>query len=132
MFTLILSVIVALRCRPKDRRSGSKWSTVSVIGKVRINGIPTGNIAITATPLPGAEIAYPITTHSKEDGTFEFATNRPADGLPIGTFKLTFNVPSGGSSDQQNGSDSDVERSKHEFLVESGKSLDLGTIELTT
>lgn len=114
---------------PKDR-----WKTSPVTGTVYVDGAPVEGVSVTATPEPGSEIAFPVSTLTNKDGKFAFSTYFSGDGLPEGTYALTFTLlerlPSGGGPDLLKGKYSKVEESNVKFTVQLGKPVDLEPIQL--
>lgn len=131
-----LFVFCQCGCGPSQRAPDVRWLTVPVVGMVHVDGAPVAGVAATATPEPGAEIAYPVSTRSQPDGKFAFGVYRSGDGLPVGNFKLTFQLQKsekfGQSNDVLHGRYDNLKEPIKVFQVEKGEPVDLGVIELST
>lgn len=104
---------------------GSRAETVAVSGKVTVAGTPTAGVMIYAyaqegEPKPAAEI------RTDADGNYAWSTYAAGDGLPPGTYKLTFaHVPKEGKGKNQGedlfqGKYSDPTASEFTLTVASG------------
>lgn len=115
-------------------------STTAVTGTVNVDGAPAAflRVAAVASGAPG-QVPIESSALTSADGKFSLSTYESGDGVPAGTYKLTFawgqiNLMNGQySGDKFNGKYSDPAKSDQVLTVtDSGEPHDLGVIELTT
>ncbi|MGE0374655.1 MAG: hypothetical protein AB7I48_20870 [Planctomycetaceae bacterium] len=117
--------------------------TVRVTGRVLVDGktieLPK-QVLILAHPLEGeSPTSAELGANVNPDGSFVFSTYEAGDGLPVGDYKLTFqlgqiNLLRGRlEGDDFKGKYSDPETSEHPLNVSETDSgpIDMGTIELS-
>lgn len=135
-FAAFLFLFLLASCQRGPQPPKDRWKTSPVTGIVHVDGAPAEGVNVTATPEPGCEIAYPVTTNTDENGRFAFSTFLSGDGLPEGTFSLTFampeKLPSGGGPDLFRGKYSKVDQSAVKFTVKLGEPISLDPVQLTT
>lgn len=109
------------------------------MGTVKVDGSPTAAIIVTAHPDSGnSDAKVPLITATDGEGKFAFATYEAGDGLPNGTYKLTFVweeislVFQTKKVDQLGGGYADPKKSEISVTVDGDKKVDMGTIELVT
>ncbi len=132
-----LLVAVLLFGCSRGPRGGPRLTTSPVTGIVSIDGKPTEMVEVTCRPLSGTSlIKYDITAVTNAEGKFTLGTYEGSDGLPAGTYVLTFKWLEPGLTlkDKFKGKYANPAKSEHEVTVESTpeETTDLGTIELST
>ncbi len=141
---LSLAVAFLIGCGDSGPEGPTRVKTVPVIGKVTVDGSPVelpkqiriraylvGGESPTGTE-PGATVNL--------DGTFALSTYEAGDGIPVGEYKLTFQLGRQNmmrarfEGDDFNGKYIDPDKSEHKVTVGENDTepIDLGTIELTT
>lgn len=116
--------------------------TVTVQGQVHVDGQPPDSpISVQCHDVNGLDQEHPTFSQAMTDteGRFTISTYESGDGVPPGSYALTFewgqlNLMSGqyGGPDKLKGRYSDPQTSPFRFQVESGEPLDLGRLELVT
>ncbi len=135
----LVSLIGSLACCgcSKSAKPG-QLKTTPVIGTVHVDGEPARGIFVAFTPVAGtSEHKNGITLITPEDGKFTCYTYVKDDGLPAGTYTVTFTWPEeilkmGKKPDRLKGAYSNVATSNYKVTVEDGKPVDMGIIELST
>lgn len=130
----VLLAVAAVGCSKKPQ-GGPRFKTYPVTGTVTVDGEGIPFISIECHPGPDSEIRFPVSASTKEGGEFSIGTYESGDGLPAGSYTLTFTwlVPGGvAAKDNLNGAYSDKSKSEYKFTVEEGDPTDLGVIELKT
>lgn len=151
---ICLQLILAVGCsnpppKPKDQKE-----TFPVSGIVHIDGKPVAGVQVFAYPAdnpPGGQ-STPTTgaLHNgvtDAEGKFKMATYNPGDGVPEGSYVVSFYWDGGVSPMLERSGDDERKvppaaakfnkkygtptKSKTTFTVEKGKPTDLGTLELT-
>jgi hypothetical protein len=123
-------------------KGGPRVEVVPVTGKVLVDGKPEEGICIsfTRTSPRGVDFAVPNPEGiTDKDGVVSATTYLIGDGCPPGEYTLTFQWatlnPLTGSTggDKFKGKFMDREQSHHKVTIpQADKTVDLGTIELTT
>jgi hypothetical protein len=139
MRRLALILVLCLVCC-SCKESVSRKATYPVTGTVLIDGKAVDQVAVRCISKTGLDAADPTESScfTDKDGKFTIATYEQGDGVPVGSYTLTFqwgerNLFSGTySGDKLNGKYSDAKTSKVSFEVKEGVPTDLGTIELST
>jgi hypothetical protein len=135
MRRLALILIVCVACCSCDKPLSRK-ATFPVTGIVFVDGKPVDQLAIGCVNLAGIDAKEPTesATFTDKDGTYQ-----KGDGVPVGSYVLTFNWGQWnlmsmqyGGPDKLNGKYSDPKTSTIKFDVKEGQPTDLGTIQLTT
>lgn len=116
--------------------------TTKVSGTVTVDGKPPGSpIVVKCHPEGGIDKEHPSITQglTTPDGNFHFSTYEDGDGVPPGSYKITFfwgkfNAVSGsyGGPDKLKNRYSKPEKTPIELQVPDGEPIDMGTIALTT
>ncbi len=141
----LLTVFCIVGCGGSGPEGPARVKTVPVVGKITVDGTTVqlpkqiriraykagGEESPTAT-VPGATV--------NPDGSFSLSTYEAGDGVPVGEFKLTFQLGQQNlmrarlEGDDFNGKYIDPEKSEHTLTVSETDTgpIDLGTIELTT
>ncbi len=131
----LLGWVVAAGCGGDDRN----WKeTVPVTGVITVNGKPAEGVHVVFHPVGGMDQAQPTETKAitDKDGKFAASTYVLGDGVPPGEYTLTFSWPQlnmismAFEGDKLKGKYDKPAKSQHKVTVESGKPLDLGTIDL--
>lgn len=105
-------------------------------GVVHIDGEPAARVKIKCFPASDSKtVKYPLTTATDENGGFSFSTYESGDGLPAGTYTLTFEWQKEVSLvavDAFSGAYADPATSEHQIEIVNGQENDLGIIELSS
>ncbi len=133
---VIALCVICCSCKESVQRK----ATYPVTGIVLVDGQPVEQIAIRCISKTGMDKADPTESScfTDKEGKFKIATYQQDDGVPVGSYVLTFqwgerNLFSGQySGDKFNGKYSDPATSQFGFDVKEGVPTDLGTIELST
>jgi hypothetical protein len=137
-FALIL--VLCAMCCSCDKGPPRK-ATFPVTGTVRVDGKPVDQMAIRCISVSGMDAQDPTesATFTDAEGNFQIATYQKGDGVPVGSYVLTFEWGQWnyismqyGGPDKLNGKYADPKTSTIKFDVKEGQPTDLGTIELTT
>lgn len=131
--TLLFCSVLSFGCSEKPR-GGPRLTTTPVTGTVEVDGEAAENLTVECHPEPGAEIKYPVIANTDDDGHFSIAMYLKGDGLPEGTYRLTFKWEEFGFpvKDKLNKAYADPSKSTYKFTVIAGEPNDLGVIELST
>ena len=105
-----------------------------------MDGKPVEQMAVRCINVAGIDTQDPTesSTFTDAEGKFEIATYQSGDGVPVGSYVLTFQwgernlISFQYGGDKFNGKYSDPKTSTIKFDVQEGQPTDLGTIELTT
>ncbi len=141
----LLAVVGMVGCGGSGPQGPERVKTVPVVGKVTVDGstveLPK-QIRIRAFLVGGKE--SPTATEPggtvNPDGTFSLSTYEAGDGVPVGEYKLTFQLGQQNllrgrlEGDDFNGKYEDPEKSEYALTVTGDETgpIDMGTIELTT
>jgi 5-hydroxyisourate hydrolase-like protein (transthyretin family) len=106
--------------------------TTPLIGTVHVDGKPADGLTVECYRDSAKHPSN--STPTKADGEFSFGTYKLGDGLPEGTYRLTFKWKSlaPGEVDKLHGAYADPTKSKYTVTIEIGEPIDLGVIELST
>ena len=86
---LCVSLTVLAGCS-EPQRGGPRVNTAPVSGIVTVDGQPAAFLQVDCHPEAGSEIKYPISAVTDDKGNFAFTTYEANDGLPPGSYTLTF------------------------------------------
>ena len=130
---LCLSMLSLVGCS-EPQRGGPRVNTAPVTGSVTVDGQPAAYLQIDCHPEAGSEIKYPISTVTDDKGNFAFTTYEASDGLPPGSYTLTFSWLEPGlvPKDRLKGTYADPQKSTQKISVVKEQDNSLGTITLTT
>ena len=142
--TLILSssvIFCGLFLGCGGKKDPTEKPTYRVTGSVTVDGeIPDTPLQLVCHPKGGeaSGVSRDPSCDTKDDGTFEFITYKQGDGVPSGEYVITVTWKEFDlikreyrPADKLKGRYSDPKTSKIELTVDK-KSVDLGTLELTT
>lgn len=140
--SVLLAGIILVGCSSSKPPGPPRVKTYPVTGIIHVDGKPTAGVQISFYPHENAATTAIVMTTSGDGGKFAATTYAGNDGLPDGTYKMTFVIdetPDGAASllgnpefkDGLNGAYSDAKTSTHEVTVNKAK-VDLGVIELST
>lgn len=118
-----------------EKRGGPRFKTTPLTGIVQIDGEPTAFVTVECHPQEGtSELKVPFTAATDEDGKFEFAMYEKGDGIPPGTYALTFVLKTLQTSlkDKFSGAYADPLKSEFKVTVVEGEPNDMGVIELSS
>ena len=136
----VMTLVVCVVCTSCDKGPPRK-ATFPVTGTVLVDGKPVDQLAIRCISVAGIDTKDPTesATFTDKDGKFAIATYQAADGVPIGSYVLTFEWGQWnyismqyGGPDKLKGKYADAKASTTKFEVQEGQPTDLGTIQLTT
>jgi len=130
-------VALTLAACSKPAEGPPRLPTSPVSGVVQIDGKPGVMVEVRCLPEEGSsEIKHEVTAMTGEDGKFVLGTYEAGDGLPAGTYTLTFSAMEMGMTmkDTLKGRYADPKKSKHKATVtgDVDEKVDLGTIELSS
>ena len=135
-------ILVLCVCCCSCHKAPPRKATYPVTGTVLVDGKPADDLAIrclSATGLLDEKDPTVSAAFTDKDGKFQIATYQKADGVPAGSYVLTFewgqrNLISAqyGGPDKLNGKYLSAKTSTVTFEVKEGEPKDLGTIQLTT
>ena len=119
-----------------EPKGGPRVDTFPVSGKVLVDGSPAAGLLVACLPQEQSEINHRLTVMTDDQGMFSLGTYEAGDGLPEGTYKLTFEwiqgTMLGPESDKLKGAYSDPKKSEFTVAVKPGEETDLGEIQLKT
>jgi hypothetical protein len=136
-FALVLVLcVVCCSCEKEPPRK----ATYPVTGTVLVDRQPVDQIAIRCISVAGIDQKDPTesATFTDAEGKFKISTYKSGDGVPVGSYVLTFQwgqwnlISRQYGGDKFNGKYADTKTSTIKFDVKEGQPTDLGTIELTT
>ena len=133
VFAVILLALI-VGCR-EQQRGGPRLETYATTGVVKIDGEPGDLVEVQCHPGPDATgIKYTLSTMTDKDGKFSLTTYESGDGLPEGTYTLTFQwlEPGFVPKDKLKGAYADPKKSTHSIKVVKGQPTDAGVIELSS
>ncbi len=116
-------------------------ATFPVTGTVLVDGKPADQVAVRCVPVEGMDQADPTESaaFTNAEGKFAIATYMKGDGVPVGSYVLTFEwgqwnyiSMQHGGPDKLKGKYTNPKTSASTFEVREGQPTDLGTIELKT
>jgi hypothetical protein len=124
-------------CGPKPPQGEPRYKTTPVTGIVQIDGQPVAGVIVTFVVEPGtSELARNATAQTDEEGQFAATTYTKDDGLPAGTYALTFKWKevgfAKGDRDKLKSAYANPKSSQTKVTVEDDVPQDLGIIELST
>jgi hypothetical protein len=137
IFSATVFVAIAVGCSPQGP---SRIKTYPVTGQVFVDGQPAADLAVffTSDSLDKDHPTY-STANTGADGKFEVSTYESGDGIPEGTYSVTFMwgqvnllTMGYGGPDKLNDRYSDPASSKFKVTVKRGEPADMGKISLTT
>jgi hypothetical protein len=140
---VIVASMLLLGCSSKP--SGPPHEkTYPVVGAITVDGQPASGVAVTFNPEGDTPLKFRSSIATDGNGRFSMSTYQKNDGMPAGTYVLTFEWARGLSeggiqlgkeaeklSDKLNGAYLDPKKSQHKITVSADKN-DLGVIELST
>lgn len=140
LFRLVVLATVAVCGVACSKQQGNRKETFPVVGVVYVDGEPVGQLAVRCANIEGIDKQNPTISScfTDQDGSFQINTYEQGDGVPEGTYVLTFQwgelnlFSKSYDGDKLNGRYSDPEKSEVKFTVKKGEPVDLGAIELTT
>ena len=126
----LLIVVVGCSSEP---RGGPRLETTPLSGTVLLDGEPKAGVLVEFHPeADTTEMKRLAMVNTNENGEFAASTYEEGDGLPPGTYHLTFKWIGPGRKDRLNGAYADPKKSQHEVALVAGEPNDLGVIELST
>lgn len=133
---VLLSLLTQGGCS-KPQRGGPRFKTSPVTGTVLVDGNPQEMVEVTCHPDPASTtIKYPVVAMVDKDGKFSLGTYEGNDGLPEGTYKLTFKWLEPGLvlKDKLKGAYDNPQKTEYSVTVKAdkGEKIDAGLIDLKT
>ena len=130
---VLVSLLILAGCS-EPQRGGPREKTSPVTGTINVDGVAAGFVQVECHPESGSPIKYALSTLTDEKGIFSLTTYEANDGLPPGTYILTFAWPEPGLApiDKLKGAYANPKKSKHKITVVDGQDTAIGTIELST
>jgi hypothetical protein len=131
-----LASLVCCGCSKSGKPGQLK--TTPVTGAVQVDGEPVRGVVVSFAPVSGSsDNKNGITVITLDDGRFSCYTYVKDDGLPAGTYTVTFAWPEeslkmGKKPDRLKGAYSNRALSDIKVTVEDGQPVDMGVIELST
>ncbi len=129
---IICSVLISGCSSPPD--GPPRLKTTPVTGVIHVDGTPAVALTVECHPQEGADtIKHPVSAMTDAEGKFSVGMYEAGDGLPQGTYKLTFMwTEMMTRRDKLNGAYDSPKTSTIEANVVTGSPTDLGVIELST
>lgn len=128
-------VVTAITGCSEELPGGPRFKTQPTRGIVKVDGQPAELVEVNCHPAADSRnVKYTLSTMTDKDGKFELTTYTSSDGLPEGTYTLSFKwiEPGFVPKDKFKGAYADPKKSKFQVTVEDGKESDLGVIELSS
>ena len=136
VWTVLVSVgLFLVGCSSGELPGGPRFETSPVTGTIQIDGVPAELVEVECHPAPDSTaIKYPISTMTDKDGIFTLTTYESSDGLPEGTYTLSFKWLEPGlvPRDKLKGAFSDPRKSEHKITVVKGQETEIGIIALSS
>jgi hypothetical protein len=133
IFVILVAFVAG--CSSSEPQGGPRIATFPVHGVVEVDGLPTELVEVICHPSPDSTgIKYPVSSMTDMLGAFTITTYEASDGLPEGTYTLTFQwlEPSLVPRDKFDGAFADPGSSQHKITVVKGQETDIGIIKLST
>lgn len=127
--------LLLIGCSGGEPQGGPRFETNAVAGIVHIDGQPADLVEVTCYPsADSTSVKYPLSAMTSADGAFSLTTYESGDGLPEGTYTLTFKwmEPALVPKDKLKGAYADPSKSQHKITVVKGQETVVGTIELSS
>lgn len=87
-----LSIVLFGSGCKEQQLGGPRLKTSPIVGVIEIDGAPAELVEVTCHPAADSTgIKYPVTAVTDKEGHFTISTYEGGDGLPAGTYTLTFN-----------------------------------------
>ena len=137
---ILLVGMMLMGCSSTSPPGGPRVKTYPVTGVVNVDGVPTQGVRILFVPQGDSGVKFSPVAGTLEGGKISAMTYKFGDGVPAGTYKLTFEKEVEEKTelgivltkDALKGAYANVETSKHEVTIAKDKKNDLGVIELST
>ena len=138
LFSVAILVAIAIGCSPQGP---PRTPTFPITGQVYVDGQPAAELAVFFTNTNGVDKNQPTysTANTDAEGRFQVSTYESGDGIPEGTYAVTFMwgqvnlmTMSYGGPDKLNDRYSDPETSTFKVTVKRGEPADMGKLLLTT
>ena len=138
LFSVAILLAIAIGCSPQGP---PRTPTFPVTGQVYVDGQPAAELAVFFTNTNGVDKNQPTfsTANTDAEGKFKVSTYESGDGIPEGTYAVTFMwgqvnlmTMSYGGPDKLNDRYSDPETSTFKVTVKRGERADMGKLLLTT
>ena len=138
VFLPAIFLATAVGCSPQGP---PRIATYPVTGQVFVDGQPAAELAVFFTSENGLNKEFPTisTATTNAEGKFEVSTYESGDGIPEGTYKVTFMwgqvnllTMAYGGPDKLNDRYNDPSGSPFKVTVKRGERADMGKLSLTT
>ena len=138
LFSVAILLAIAIGCSPQGP---PRTPTFPVTGQVYVDGQPAAEQAVFFTNTNGVDKNQPTfsTANTDAEGKFKVSTYESGDGIPEGTYAVTFMwgqvnlmTMSYGGPDKLNDRYSDPETSTFKVTVKRGEPANMGKLLLTT
>lgn len=139
VWVCLCGLFILAGCGSSGPQGGPRVTTTAVTGTVNVDGAPAAFLRVVAVS-SGATSQVPIESSAltSADGKFSLSTYESGDGVPAGTYKLTFywgemNLMNGQySGDKFKGRYADAAKSEVAVTVNDGSDAqDVGVINLS-
>lgn len=130
----VLLLAVACWGCSKPRLGEPRMKTYPVTGVVTVDGEPAAFLEIECHPESDTELKRPVIAVTNTEGRFSIGTYESGDGLPEGSYVLTFKWVEMGIAavDKLKGAYADPQKSDYKVTVVAGETTDIGEIELSS
>ncbi len=138
LFSVAILVAITVGCSPQGP---PRTPTFPITGQVYVDGQPAAELAVFFTNANGVDKEQPTfsTANTDAEGKFEVSTYESGDGIPEGTYAVTFMwgqvnlmTMSYGGPDKLNDRYSNPETSTFKVTVKRGEPANMGKLLLTT
>lgn len=138
LFSVAILLAIAIGCSPQGP---PRTPTFPITGQVYVDGQPAAELAVFFTNTNGVDKNQPTfsTANTDAEGKFKVSTYESGDGIPEGTYAVTFMwgqvnlmTMSYGGPDKLNDRYSDPETSTFKVTVKRGEPADMGKLSLST
>ncbi len=138
VLTAAILLTITVGCSPQ---APPRTPTYPVTGQVYVDGQPAADLAVFFTSDNGVDKDHPTfsTANTDAEGRFTVSTYETGDGIPEGTYAVTFlwgqmnlMTMSYGGPDKLDGRYSKPETSTFKVTVKKGQPADMGKLSLTT
>ena len=138
LFPAAILLAIAVGCSPQGP---PRTPTYPVTGQVFVDGQPAADLAVFFTNTNGVDKKEPTysTANTDADGKFKVSTYETGDGIPEGTYSVTFMwgqmnlmTMSYGGPDKLDGRYNDPATSQFKVTVKRGERAEMGKLSLST
>ena len=118
----------------EHERGGPRVKSSPASGVVKVDGVEAVYLQVECHPGEGSSIKYPLSTLTDEKGAFSLGTYEAGDGLPAGSYTLTFTwlEPGLAPFDKLKGAYANPKKSEHTITIVEDVESAPSVIELKT